>query len=374
MKIGFDGRFFMRQESGNRAFSEGLVDALSQIDGENEYTVYLRNDGLQIPAGSNFRWKRMSRFHKNPYSRFLFTFPRELARDKPDIFHAVYTIPAFVRADVVLSLIECAWFTNPEHFPASRLFQAQLGLLSRYAIKKARTVIVPGEFIKSKFLGYFQVPEEKVEIVPLGVQESFFERSSNREITAAKADHGISGRYILSVGNLHPRKNFERLIEAFTRLKRESRVPHKLVIIGKTVWSYEGIFAKVSEAGMEDGVVFTGFVPDEHLRALYQGAEIFVFPSLYEGFGLPVLEAMASGLPVACSRESTLPEVVGEAGLLFDPLDIEAIKGSMNQLLEDEGLRERLRQDGLERAKTFSWKEAAEKTVQVYKRIHECHG
>jgi len=186
---------------------------------------------------------------------------------------------------------------------------------------------------------------------------------------ALRRKRGLPQRMILFVGTLEPRKNAETLIRAYARLRRASAIPHRLVLAGGRGWRYEGLFALVEELGLQDDVLFPGFVPYDELPLWYNAADLFVFPSLYEGFGLPPLEAMACGVPVVVSSVSSLPEVVGDAGLLVDPLDVEGLAEAMARVLNDGALRAEMRGRGLARAERFSWLETARGTVRVYERV-----
>jgi len=186
-------------------------------------------------------------------------------------------------------------------------------------------------------------------------------------IEGVKARYHIRGEYVLYVGTLQPRKNLGRLLEAVALLRKEARRGEapSLIIAGRKGWLYDPVFQQVERLGLEGEVVFPGYVPQEDLPALLSGARLFVFPSLYEGFGLPVLEAMACGTPVVCSNVSSLPEVAGDAALLVDPLDVEGMAEAMNRLLQDEGLRAELVERGYRQVRRFSWERCARATLAV---------
>jgi glycosyltransferase involved in cell wall biosynthesis len=222
----------------------------------------------------------------------------------------------------------------------------------------------------------FGIPPEKVEVVYLGICENFRPLPEG-EVEAFRKKRGLPERFILFVGTIEPRKNLTRLIEAFSLLSPLSPLPFPfsplpLVIVGAKGWLYEEVFAKVEELGLEREVIFPGYIPWGELPLWYNAATIFVYPSLYEGFGLPPLEAMACGTPVIASNASSLPEVVGDAGILVSPGDVDGLAEAMKLLLSDETLREDLSRRGLRRAKGFSWEKTAEKTVQVY--LRALHG
>jgi glycosyltransferase involved in cell wall biosynthesis len=373
VKIGFDGRFIRRGQTGNGTFSQLLLEGLARLDAENEYTVYLLENNTFMRK-NNFYLKQMPSPHANSHLRFLFTFPLELFRNPVDIFHAIYTVPMLpLKASIrtVLSLVEFSWFTNPDEFPASRLFQYQIRLMTRQSIYRADLILTPTWTGRDQLLEYFDLPEEKVDVIPFGFNERFLKQCDPEEINRVKQKHAITGEYILTVGDLHPRKNLVRLIDAFNLLKETRRIPHQLVIVGKERWRAEEIYKKASSCSARQAIIFTGYVPFEELRVLYQGAALFAFPSLDEGFGLPVHEAMASRLPVVVSNRGALPEVAGEAALVVDPLSIEEIKSAMLRVLESPIFREELIKRGLEQIKGFSWEESCRKMLLLYQDLSQ---
>lgn len=365
MKIGFDGRFIRQGQTGNGVFTQLLLEGLARLDDENEYSVYLLKDNPFIQK-DNFRLKRMPSLHANSHLRFLLTFPLELCRNPVDVFHAIYTVPLRTSARVVLSMVEISWFTNPEEFPASRLFLSQVRLMTRHSIRRANHIITPTKYGRDQILEYFNLPEKKVEVIPFGFNESFLEPCDPEEIERIKRKHGITGNYILAVGDLHPRKNLVRLIEAFDWLKETKRIPHQLVLVGKELWRADEIHRKASSCSARESIVFSGYIPLEELRALYQGAILFAFPSLDEGFGLPVHEAMASRLPVIVSHRGALPEVAGDAALVVDPLSIEEIGHAIFRVLDSPTLREELIAKGLKQIRQFSWEDSCGKLLRLY--------
>ena len=369
MKIGFDGRFIRQDQGGNGASTQLLLEGLARLDNENEYVVYMLEDKPFIKK-DNFHLKRMSALHARPHLRFLLTFPVELNRNPVDIFHAIYSVPLRIRAPIVLTLAEFSWFTNPEEFPASRLSLAQFRIMTRLSIRRADRIITPTHVGKEQALDYFGLPEEKVKVIHHGFNEFFLEPCEPEDIDRVKHKHGITGDYVLTVGDLHPRKNLPRLIEAFNWLKETRKIPHSLVLVGKSLWKTEQIYRKASACSASDSIIFTGYVPLEELRALYQGAAVFAFPSLDEGFGLPVHEAMGSRVPVVVSDRGALPEVAGDAAISVNPLSIEDIACGMFRVLDSETLREELIRKGLKQIEAFSWDEACRKTMRLYQNVY----
>jgi glycosyltransferase involved in cell wall biosynthesis len=365
MKIGIDGRFIRQGQTGNGMFSQQLLEGLSRVDDENEYVVYLLENSSFIRK-NNFQFKRMSFLHASSYFRFFLTFPLELCRNPVDVFHAIYTVPLMTPARVILSLIEFSWFTNPDEFPASKFFQSQLRLMTKLSIQRADRIITPTRLGRNQLLTYFDLPEEKVAVVPFGINERFREPCSPEEIDRVKQKHSVTQDYVLSVGNLHPRKNLVRLIDAFNLLKETRRIPQQLVIVGNESWRTEEIYKKASSCSARHSIIFTGYVPFKELRALYQGATLFVLPSLDEGFGLPVHEAMACQVPTIVSNRGALPEVAGDAALIVDPKSIEEIGDAILRVLDSSTLQERLIQKGLEQIEKFSWEESCWKILHLY--------
>jgi glycosyltransferase involved in cell wall biosynthesis len=207
-------------------------------------------------------------------------------------------------------------------------------------------------------------------VTPEGVSALFVPVRDPARLQAVRQRYGIARDYILSVGSLQPRKNLVRLIHAYVNLRRrDDDVDHQLVIVGKKGWLYQDIFRAARESPFVEDIIFTGYVPEEDLPALYSGATVFVYPSIFEGFGLPVLEAMACGVPVITSNSSSLPEVVGEAAILVNPYDERAIEVALRQVVWNAELRRELSERGLRRAQQFSWRRTAELTVRAYEEV-----
>ena len=208
-----------------------------------------------------------------------------------------------------------------------------------------------------------------VTVIPLAAPTHFGPVNDEKELKRVRHTYGIGTDYILSVGSIQPRKNLARLIAAYARLRRglpEGKHP-QLVLVGKCAWLYDETLRTIEDLGVTDSVILTGYVPEADLPALYTGALCFVYPSYFEGFGLPPLEAMKCGAPVIAGNRTSLPEVVGDAGLLVDPFNIDAIASAIEKLITDSNFRSELRVKGLERARIFNWRETARQTLEVYR-------
>jgi len=280
----------------------------------------------------------------------------------------------------VLTVHDLIFLLFPEyHLPLNRWF---LNRFMPLFIRRADAIIAISQCTKDDLIRHYGVPSEKVTVIYEGVDSRFHPVTDPDVLGRVRARYGLPEHYILYVGTIEPRKNLTALLEAFVALRKQAsnRQPAtsnqrleagswKLVIAGKRGWLYEGFFRRLRELGLEGEVILLGFVPDEDLPALYSAAELFVFPSLYEGFGLPVLEAMACGTPVIASNASSLPEVVGEAGILIDPHDVGGLVKAMGRVLMDGGKRREMREKGLQQAARFSWERTAAMTLGVYRSV-----
>lgn len=281
-----------------------------------------------------------------------------------------YVIPPGVAGKKVLYVYDMAYKAYPETI--NKRTKADLGRSLESSCKRADIICTISEFSKSEIIKYLGVKPEKIKIIPCGVDNQLFHSGyQSSEIEKVKSKYGIKGPYFLYLGTLEPRKNVLRIVEAYSVLqKRHSDIP-KLVIAGKKGWLYEDIFALVIKEHIENQVVFTGYVQDEEVPILMNGAFLFLFPSLYEGFGLPVLEAMACGTPVVASSRTSIPEVAGDAGLLIDPLNVDELVSGMEQILTQEPLRQHMISAGLKQSRKFTWQHSAECLTAVYRELLE---
>lgn len=283
-----------------------------------------------------------------------------------DLFHATdHLLPRLASVPSVFTLHDLTCRLMPAaHTPLNRWFHL---LLLPHFLRQAAAVIAVSECTRRDAVRLYGLDEGKVHVVHEGVSPHF-RPAGAAEVAAVRRKYGLPERYILHVGTIEPRKNLVTLLDAWAALRREG-APQRLVIAGRRGWRCGAFFARLRELGVEEEVTLPGFVEETDLPALYSAADLFAFPSLYEGFGLPVLEAMACGVPVVCSCTSSLPEVAGEAALLLDPHDPAAWAGAMGRALADPALREGLRAAGLAHARRFTWQAAARRTQQVYRAV-----
>jgi len=364
MLIGYDGRFITKKTTGNGIYATRLIEALSLVDDHNYYRVYMADQDARatLELSKNVEIRAMHSLHRSAWLRVPFLFPWELHRRPVDIFHAHYTVPTWIRTKVVLTLHDFFWVIHPEHFISWK--RIPLTWIVKRSVAHADRILVGTSFMQRETVEYFKVPEGRVKVIPYGIDVRFFSTTSEEQRAQLRKKYAIEGPYILAVGDIHPRKNLGRLLEAFIALPRHHDT--KLVLVGKPIWKVGDLFGRIKRAGLEDRVVATGYVPDEDMPGLYQGAEVFCYPSLYEGFGFPILEAMASGVPVAASETTSCPEVGGPAALYFDPLRVESIAESISRILTSPELRSKQIEVGSVWVRRFSWEETARRTAEVY--------
>ena len=364
MLIGIDASRAVRaRRTGTENYSLYLIRSLAKIKGKHRLRLYLdRNPAPGLLPRNGVEWRIM------PFPR-LWTHLRlslEMGRHPPDVlFVPAHVIPLVHPPASVVTIHDLGYLHYPWAHPL--LPRLYLDLSTRWSAHVARRIIADSQATRRDLMAHYGVEGAKIAVVYPGYDRELFRpvRALSR-IQKVKARYGIVGDYMLYVGTLQPRKNLKRLVKAFAKLEREGNSRgHKLVIAGGKGWLYEPLFAVVRKLGLEDRVVFTGFVAQEDLPALYSGATLFVYPSLHEGFGLPVLEAMACGTPVVCSDRSSLPEVAGDAALFVNPLHTDEIASAISRLLADGDLRAFLVERGLRRARQFSWERCARRTLSV---------
>lgn len=289
--------------------------------------------------------------------------PGVLRRIEAELAHGpVFVGPLAAPCPVVLTIHDLSFIRFPALFrPSNRLY---LAVSARLSARRARRLIAVSSHAATEAVCLLGVPRKQIDVVHNGVDPSFRPLSA-QEVAAFRTTRGLPERHLLHIGTLEPRKNLVRLVEAFGRVRDSDMC---LVLVGGRGWLYRELFAKVEDLQLGSKVCFVGYVPDEELPLFYNAAHSLVYPSLYEGFGLPVLEALACGTPVLTSNRSSLPEIAGDAALLVDPCSVDDIAAGMQRLMKDEALRQELRERGLARARQFSWQRTAQETAQVYQR------
>jgi glycosyltransferase involved in cell wall biosynthesis len=385
MRIGIDYTAAARQRAGIGRYTRELVSALlaleSAAESSRQYVVFAATGGLKpetlraepqaeawnLKPGPGVRLRTVpltDDWLARLWHRLRLPIPVETITGPLDVFYSPdFVLPPTRRLTrTLLTIHDLSFLHCPEAFvPALRRY---LERVVPRSIARADRVLADAASTRSDIVSFLGVSPDKVEVLYSGVNARFRPEGEPRERERLQARYGIGDQpYILSVGTLQPRKNYLRLIRAFANLKPETQ----LVIAGGRGWLYEAIFSEAERHG--DRVRILGFVDEADLPALYRNAALFAFPSLYEGFGLPVLEAMACGIPVVCSNASSLPEVAGEAGLLVDPLDTDGLAEAMRCVLEDSGLRREMIARGAAQAARFTWERAARQLLGVFESL-----
>ena len=369
MRIAIDAHSVGTGLGGNESYATNLIEALARIDSINQYTLFVTRD--EAVTKFDNRWSnfvvRQTRPH-TPLIRIPLTLSAELRKNPVDVLHVQFTAPPFAPCPVVVSIHDLSFEHLPETF--KRRSRAQLRLTVRRSARKATHILALSEHARADIVSTYGISPDVVTAIPIAAADRFKPVVDERDLQRVRHTYGIAGDYILSVGSIQPRKNLSRLVAAYARLLRtstNSKLP-KLVIVGKRAWLYGETLRAIRESEVGDSVILTGYVPETDLPALYSGALFFVYPSYFEGFGLPPLEAMRCGAPVLAGNRTSLSEVVGDAGLLVDPFDTEAIASGMAGLIENLDLRKELRVKGLKRSELFNWEHTAKRTLEVYKR------
>ncbi len=363
MRIGIDARMLGSGKGGGETYVRNMIQGLSVVDPDDDYTLFL-NESLPegvVPGAERMRQVVVPRHSRvpNPVS-----FSLALARARVDVAHAQYMAPWPWPVRVVVSLHDIAYERYPRFFDPGTVagFRTYVPL----TLRRARMVLTLSDFCKGEIVRRYRVPPEKVAVTFCAANPIFHPLRDPTRLADVCARYGTGERFILCVGNLEPRKNLRAMIEAYVRLRRADTTRHRLVLVGRKGWLYDEIFAAARASGYADDLVFTDYVPNANLVALYNAADVFVYPSIYEGFGIPPLEAMACGTPVVCSNTSSLPEVVGDAALMVDPFDVEALAGAVARVLDDADLRAQLTARGPARAAAFSWEKTACIIAEAY--------
>ncbi|MEZ5354830.1 MAG: glycosyltransferase family 1 protein [Bryobacteraceae bacterium] len=367
MRFCVDAHAIGRNLTGNEVYVRNLLKGFAAQDGQSEFIAYISEAGAERELPERFQWRRVS---ANPFVRLGYQMNRHLAQDRADLVHVQYTAPIRCRVPVVVSVHDVSYLEHPEYFPPARV--AQLKMTVSRTVRRAACVIAPSEFSARRIRDAYGVGEDRIRAVPIAVSSAFRPLPQDMARGQVRERFGVGHPYVLMVGDLQPRKNQTGLIHAFEQLLRTyPDLPHRLVLAGKDSWYADRIRAAAAASAVAERIVFTGPVSDAELLSLYNGCDLFVFPSHYEGFGLPILEAMACGRAVACSNATAMLEVADSAGLVFNPESTVEMVRAMADLLLDAELRSRMERLGLQHAHSFRWEETARKTLAIYYEVAE---
>jgi len=366
MKIAVDFREACRDnKTGKGWHAYNLMQNVLEQDADNEYIFYVDdNAAVGKISAPNVNWRvinKKSIFWHLAVLRELKSAP---AKTQPDIFFAPtsFIIPALAPKTLktVIIVHDLIAFLFPYHNKKAVFIEK---MTCKSALKKAAAIIAISENTKKDLTSLFHPPLEKISIIHPAASDNF-KKLSKEEIEKFREKHNLPDQFILAVGTLEPRKNFTTLIEAFARAALD--FPHlKLIIIGEKGWGYQQIFKRAAEQNLSDKIIFRGYVGEQDLIYYYNAAEAFVFPSLYEGFGIPPLEAMKCGCPVIASNTSSMPEVIGNAGLLIDPKNEKDLRQAIKSILTNQKLRKKLIKEGFKQSQKFSYKNSAARFLNI---------
>ena len=369
MRIAIDAHSVGARLGGNETYAINLIEALAQIDQTNQNILYV----TKPPAVDRFpkRWPNFTVRRTLPHTplvRIPLTLSRELRKHPVDVLHVQYTAPPFAPCPVVATIHDLAFEHLPETF--NRRSWMQLRLTVRRTARRATQIITVSEYSRQDIIKTYGIAADRISVTPEAAAETFAQVTDETILQTVRERYGIEGDYILSLCSIQPRKNLVRLIEAYSLLRRlrpEGKLP-QLVLAGKRGWLDNETWRAAQADRVSPAIRFTGYVADDHLNALYSGATCFVYPSYFEGFGLPILEAMKCGAPVIAGDRTSIPEVAGEAALLFDPFDVQSLVEALKRILNDAEYRATLSARGLQRANQFSWQTTARLTLAVYEK------
>jgi len=395
MHIAIDACCLGRKKTGNETYIRGLLSGFETLLSCASRECEMRNEECGVAEDARLRYspdagdvrftvlttsaytgERASCFEwvdiplGNFVTRNFLTIPSVLRRLKPDLYHGVYWTRFFAQpVPTVLMVHDLSFVSFPQGF--HRHEQWVYANLVRACARSARHVLTVSQFSKQELMMHWKIPADNITVTYDGLDSCYspLDPSALQPPTQQPTTKNQKPLpYILYIGNLHPRKNIIRLLEAFVGVRRSGNSSHRLKVVGQEAWMAGDVFAAVRQSPFADQVDFTGYVSYEKLTSLYQNAAVCVYPSLYEGFGLPVLEAMACGCPVVCSNTTSVPEVAGDAAILVNPESADDIAKGIRRVLTEPGLAAELRERGIQQAKKFTWEACAEATLAVYRR------
>ncbi|HUV27327.1 MAG TPA: glycosyltransferase family 1 protein [Anaerolineales bacterium] len=373
MRIGIDATALPPQPVGAGNYIIQLIRALAAADNDDQLVVFTQGKGpalLDLPEETSVEWQIVK--DRTPGSRLIWEqtrLPRLVKGTKVDLLHSLhYTRPMRLPCASVVTFHDMTFFLYPQlHTRARRMFFPSA---IRASARQADALITVSESTRQDAIRLLAIDPGKIFTTHLGVDPSFRLIDNDDEKKTITAKYHLPENFILYLGTIEPRKNLPILVRAYRRLI-DSGMSHKLVLVGKYGWMYEEVLGLVKELDLEDMVCFTGYVSQDDLPLVYNLASLFVYPTIYEGFGLPVLEAMACGVPVISTRIASLPEIIGDAGILIPVNDVDALFDAMVRVLGDQTLREEFIRNGQLRSKKFSWERTAQLTRQVYQQVLE---
>jgi glycosyltransferase involved in cell wall biosynthesis len=367
MNIGVDATIIQIDTAGSGIYAKELINHLRQEFPNNEYLAKSAVRKRKNP-GQKTIIDRLLNIYIGTIWEF-FTLPVKIFVSHPDIFHALsLQAPIYCNCPLIVTILDPSILLFPQYF--NWWFRNHSRYILPLVARRADKIITISEFSKNEIHRYLNIPLEKIVVTYVGVSSLFTKFNSNDpRIANFCARNQIEQPFILHVGSFEPRKNIPALLEAYAILKKKGVCQHSLVFTGGTRWKSSGIISKIEELRLQNDISILGYIPEEELPVLYNAADLLVYPSLYEGFGMPVVEAMACGCPIITSNIASLPEITGTAGIMVNPNDYNELADAISMVIQDSQLKQKMRQQGLEQAKFFSWERCAQQTMSIYKQV-----
>jgi len=381
MKIGIDGNLAIYEKAGIGKYTTSLIKALLEYDRKNEYVLFF--NFFRRPRERMRFIESMVKNSKSPYKIVISRLPaawkerltqasyplKNILKVDVDLYHATYFsgIPKVGYPKMTVTIHDLAFMKYPEH--RGKKLSNYYYKRTKQAITKTKKIIVPSLSTKKDLIEYFKISPSKAVVIPEGVDKIFRPIRNKDEVKQHLRKYNIKPDFILSVCTLEPRKNLPRLVQAYALLPHQLQQKYQLVLVGGKGWNNQELVKIIHDLNLKEKVALPGYVAEEDLPYFYNQAKVFVYPSLYEGFGLPVLEALSCGAPVITSNVSSMPEVAGKAAILINPYKEEEIASALRKVLTSEKLRETLSHKGIVQAKKFSWRRTAEATLKVFQKV-----
>lgn len=373
MRIGIDASSILPVRTGVGNYTLNLLKNLMRVDSENDYIIFMNSLTQPMPDLSFLQKPRVKvkRYYiMGPLLLHLWHFlrfpPIEFFIGKVDLFHSpAGIIPPQLKGKRIVTIHDLYFMKHPEDTDLLGGKYLRRSLLRH--LRKADRIIAVSHSTKAEIIKYFRIPAERIAVIYEGVDFFRFRRIYDSPLLELiRQEYCLPTQFILTVATIEPRKNIEGLLFAYRRLKQILNNPPKLVVVGRSGWKSEKVVEAVQQLGLYQDVIFTGYVSDDHLPLIYNNALLFIYPSFYEGFGLPVLEAMACGLPVITSDTPALSEIAGEVAIMVDPNNYYLLAEKMKELITSHKLRSQLSEKSLRQAQNFSWESCARKTLKLY--------
>lgn len=367
IRIAIDARCLTGAYTGDRTYWLGLLRGVCALEHEHEILLYTHTPITEpfLPLDARLKHRVLPASNLRWWSWKLF--PDAANADGAQVAHVQYTVPARLQLPVVTTVHDISFRLMPYHFPLKH--RILLNLTVPPSMRRAKRVITVSESSRQDILHVYRLPTEKVVAIPNAVDERLKPVAPERAEQALRQYYRIGTPFVLMVGVLQPRKNLPLAVQAFAQAVLPASLPHRLVIVGKPGWGMDKLQSAITRWNVQSRAVLTGYVPDEHLSLFYSAADALMYPSLYEGFGLPPLEAMQCGCPVLASDIAVMREVVDDAGVLLPPTDPVVWTQALHMVLTNEWTRQQMRERGFRQSARFSWKQTAEKTLAVYQSV-----